>query len=193
MLNTRYLMEKGADGDTVIRNEGALGAAWFVKGMIFAPNARSVMEALTTLNAKDTAILFSSDSGQLTAYSAGKVQPTDAPAPPSDSIQLILNNNDEMVYQSSSRDKRFAVFSEIYYPRGWRAYIDGAETPIIRTNYVLRGISVPAGRHTLRFLFRPRSYYLGEIVQNIAGWLTLILVLSMVYVQGKKLFKLKTG
>jgi len=196
MLNTRYLIERGPNGDTVIRNEGALGPAWFVKDIVFAANAKAVMEGLTTLHAKDTAILFASDSTQLGQVASDKARTGQAalaaPAgPDTGSIHLTLNNNDEMVYQSSSNHKSFAVFSEIYYPRGWKAYIDGTETPIFRTNYVLRGISVPSGRHTIRFVFHPRSFYLGELSQSIAGFLTLILILSMVYIKGKKYLKPK--
>jgi len=186
MLNTRYLIRSGPNGDTVIRNEGALGAAWFVREVTFAPDAKTVMEGLTALHAKDTAILFASDSEKLgQTYTAPS-------GPGTDSIHLTLNNNDEMVYQSSGNHDSFAVFSEIYYPRGWKAYIDDKETPIFRTNYVLRGISIPKGRHTIRFVFRPRSFYLGEIVQSIAGYLTLILILSTVYIKRKRIFNPKT-
>jgi len=195
MLNTRYLIQRGSNGDTVVRNEGALGPAWFVRGIKFANSPQAIMEGLTTLDAKDTAILniaykrqIASDStqtGQLSYAAPGDQS--------SDSIHLTLNNNDEMVYQSSSAFRRFAVFSEIYYRHGWKAYIDDTETPIFRTNYVLRGISIPKGRHTIRFVFRPRSFYLGGIVQSIAGFLTLILILSMIYIKGEKLFKPKTA
>jgi len=190
MLNTRYLIESGPHGDTVIRNEGAPGPAWFVRDIVFAPNAKAVMEGLTTLPVKDTAILFASDStapGQLVSDSLPRRQP--ARGASAGTIRLTLNNNDEMVYQSYSDHKSFAVFSEIYYPRGWKAYIDGKETPIFRTNYVLRGISIPAGRHIIRFVFHPRSFYLGGIVQSIAGFLTLVLILSMVCIKGSFLWK----
>ncbi|HVU58471.1 MAG TPA: YfhO family protein [Puia sp.] len=170
MLNTRYLIQRGPNGDTVVRNEGALGPAWFVRGIVYAPGAKAVMEGLTTLNVKDSAILFAADSVQ-----AGQI--INAGTAGADSIRLTLNNNDEMVYESSTAARRFAVFSEVYYRNGWKAYIDGKEAPIFRTNYVLRGVSIPQGRHTIRFDFHPRSFYLGGIVQNIAGILTLIIIL----------------
>jgi uncharacterized membrane protein YfhO len=81
-----------------------------------------------------------------------------------------------MIYQSATTRERFAVFSEVYYDRGWQAFIDGTATPIIRTNYALRGLSVPAGRHTIRMVFHPRSYYLGRSIQSVAGILTLLLI-----------------
>jgi pimeloyl-ACP methyl ester carboxylesterase len=171
MLNTRYLIEPG---DSVIHNEATLGPAWFVQGVKYGSKPKDVMEALTDLDTKDTAILFRADSSKA-AYSS-------MPGP-DDKLWLTHNGNDEMTYASSTNGKRFAVFSEVYYHQGWKAYIDGIETPILRTNYVLRGISVPAGRHIIRFIFHPRSYYLGQIVQRVAGILTLLLLISMIYIK----------
>lgn len=97
-------------------------------------------------------------------------------------LQLIRNDNDEIAYRSDSRTARFAVFSEVYYNRGWRAWIDNRETPIIRTNYVLRGLSVPAGHHSIRFLFRPVSYYLGRQIQSMASLIFLLLIVGTIIV-----------
>jgi len=179
MLNTRYLI--GPD-DSVIRNEGALGPAWFVKGIKYANDPEEMMNALTGLIPKDTAVLLEKD----------RLPAANAPGP-ADSIWLTDNNNDEMTYGSSSKDHRFAVFSEIWYERGWKAYIDEAETPILRTNYVLRGIAVPPGHHTIRMVFHPGSYYRGQIVQRIAGILTLLLLISMVYIKLIYSSKVKTA
>jgi len=174
MLNTRYIIEPD---DSVIQNPGAYGPAWFVKNIQYQSTPAAVMTALTDLDTKDTAILFRADS----------VRVTHTPTPDTtDSITLIHNDNDEMIYASAAQSPRFAVFSEIYYPRGWKAFIDGAETPILRTNYVLRGISVPAGRHTLRFVFHPRSYYLGQTIQWIAGILTMLLLVVVIFKKLKR-------
>jgi hypothetical protein len=194
MLNTRYFIQRGAGGDTVIRNEGASGAAWFVRNIAFAPDARVLMKGLTTLSLRDTALLFAADSTQTVPFAAAaQVANAGHADSDTDSIHLVLNNNDEMVYQSSTHMRRFAVFSEIYYPRGWKAYVDDRETPIYRTNYVLRGITVPPGQHRVRFVFRPRSYYMGRFVQNVAGFLILMIVLSTAYIKGKKSFNPKTA
>jgi uncharacterized membrane protein YfhO len=82
-----------------------------------------------------------------------------------------------MDYSSVTSRKRFAVFSEVFYDRGWKAYIDGAETPIIRTNYMLRGLSVPAGKHDIRFAFHPASYYTGRTLGIMASFVLLALLL----------------
>ena len=81
-----------------------------------------------------------------------------------------------MDYSAITPIKRFAVFSEVFYDRGWKAYIDDAETPIIRTNYMLRGLSVPAGKHNIRFVFHPVSYYTGRTLQILAGFVLLALL-----------------
>ncbi|MDQ3846901.1 MAG: YfhO family protein, partial [Bacteroidota bacterium] len=162
MLNTKYVIVGNQQNGqpTVQQNPDALGHAWFVKTIRYEPDAMSVMKALDNFNPRDTAILFSADKNLINA------------APATDSIgtiQLISNTNDDAVYQSNSSANGLAVFSEIFYDRGWKAYIDGKESPIIRTNYVLRGLSIPAGRHEIKFSFRPASYYTGERIAMIAN------------------------
>ena len=68
---------------------------------------------------------------------------------------LVNNNNDEVNYTSKANKKQLAVFSEIYYKQGWKAYIDNQEAPIVKANYVLRALVVPAGNHSIRFEFKP--------------------------------------
>jgi Bacterial membrane protein YfhO len=168
MLNTKYIIRPAHNGgDSVIRNQGSLGPVWFVRSVRFEPTAKDVMNALTRLNPKDTAVVFSADSATV-AF--------DAVPDTSGAIQLLKNDNDELTYLSESRNRRFAVFSEVFYKRGWRAFVDDKEVPIIRTNYVLRGLSLPAGRHIVRFFFRPLAYYLGRQMQ----WMASIIFLMMV-------------
>ena len=66
-----------------------------------------------------------------------------------------------MSYASNASTNQFAVFSEVFYDAGWKAYVDDKETPIFQTNYVLRGIQVPAGKHSIQFRFEPASYSIG--------------------------------
>ncbi|WP_431217239.1 YfhO family protein [Puia sp. P3] len=161
MLNTKYILQPTQDGrDTVSLNPHALGPAWLVRSLKYANSPKAVMDALTNLDTKDTAVLFNNDQAAVGA--------TDSPYP-ADTISLTKADNDEMTYESSTSGPRFAVFSEIYYNRGWHARIDNQEAPIIRTDYALRGLSIPAGRHTIRFSFHPSSYYTGMTLQLIAG------------------------
>lgn len=174
MLNTKYIIQPATDGgDTVVRNKGWLGPVWFVRGVRFEPTAGAVMNALSHFHPKDTAILFSKDSAGA-AY--------DITGDTTGFIQLIKNDNDVVTYQCESPYRRFAVFSEVYYKRGWRAWIDEKEVPIIRTNYVLRGLSIPKGRHVIRFIFRPLSYYLGRQMQWMASIIFLLMAVGTVIV-----------
>ena len=175
MLNTRYIIKPLAGGgDSVLRNDGSLGPVWFVKGVRYEPTAKDVMNQLTHFNPKDTAIIFTADSGNIRLNPAA----TDTAG----TITLVKNDNDEISYLSQSPGKRFAVFSEVYYNRGWRAWIDDHEAPIIRTNYVLRGLSIPPGRHIIRFFFRPLSYYLGRQIQWMASIIFLLMMAGAIIV-----------
>ncbi len=175
MLNTRYIIKPVAGGgDSVLRNNGSLGPVWFVKAVRFEPTAKDVMDQLTHFNPKDTAIVFTADSGN--------VRLSQVAADTAGSITLVKNDNDEINYLSQSPDKRFAVFSEVYYNRGWRAWIDDHEAPIIRTNYVLRGLSIPPGRHIIRFFFRPLSFYLGRQIQWMASIIFLLMMVGAIIV-----------
>jgi len=179
MLNTKYIFQPTPDGhDSVSLNSSALGPAWFVSSVKYAGSPREVMDALTSLDTKDTAVLFSND------------RVTVGPATPSDTINLTKADNDEMVYESRSTGSRyrFAVFSEIFYNRGWHAYIDNQETPIIRTNYVLRGMAIPPGHHTIRFDFHPSSYYSGMTLQLLAGIAMVLLLLSAAILEVRKIY-----
>jgi Bacterial membrane protein YfhO len=182
MLNTRYIIKPVAGGgDSVLRNNGSLGPVWFVKAVRFEPTANDVMNQLTHFNPKDTAIVFAADSANVRLNSVAADSPS-APADTAGSITLVKNDNDEISYLSQSPGKRFAVFSEVYYNRGWRAWIDDHEVPIIRTNYVLRGLSIPPGRHIIRFFFRPLSFYLGRQIQWMASIIFLLMMAGAIIV-----------
>jgi hypothetical protein len=172
MLNTRYIIKPlRGGGDSVVRNSGSLGPVWFVKGVRYENSAQEVMNALSKFHPADTAILFAKDSSKVKA---------EAQNDPTGYIRLVKNDNDEISYVSQSRRKQFAVFSEVYYDRGWEAWVDGKQVPILRTNYVLRGLSLPAGRHIIRFFFRPLSYYLGRQIQWMASIVFLLMMTGMV-------------
>ena len=177
MLNTKYIIQRDQQGkDQVYPNPDALGAAWFVDAVRFEESPAAVMNALTTLNAKDTAIVFSKDKNLVPSATA-----VDSAA----GIRLVQNDNDVATYQSNAASNAFAVFSEVYYDKGWKAYIDNKEVPIIRTNYVLRGLNIPAGQHEIRFEFKPASYYTGEMVANVVN----IIIFLMLAFAGYRIYK----
>ena len=147
MLNTKYVLSGNMANDT-IPNKAALGNAWFIKGIKYEKGPNEVMHRLDNFNPKDTAIIEQKD--KIEALSNINF---DGNA----KIALVYNNNDELSYTSSATQKQLAVFSEVYYKLGWKAYIDNQETPIVKVNYVLRALVVPAGNHTIRFEFKPES------------------------------------
>lgn len=179
MLNTRYFIVPNQQGQQPMaqQNPQALGNAWLVRNLQFQNGPAAVMRALEQFNPAHTAVIDAADRSQVPAI-------TDS----SGSIQLVRHTNDELWYRYNSGGAAFAVFSEVFYDRGWKAYVGGREQRIIRTNYALRGLALPAGEHEIRFVFRPESFYTGETVSLIAGlliWALLLLAAFQLY-RGRK-------
>lgn len=174
MLNTKYfiLADPATRKPYVRPNPEALGHAWFVKAIKYVNNADEEMKALENFNPADTAI-------------ADKREQTKLIYPPqkdsSSKITLVENRNDYIHYRSSSSANGIAVFSEVYYPYGWKATIDGKEVPIAKVNYVLRALSVPAGEHKIEFTFESVAYKTGDLVSLIIGIISILIVLYGVY------------
>jgi hypothetical protein len=175
MLNTKYFIvsDPASRQPVVQQNPGALGPAWFVKAIKYVNNANEEMRALDNFNPKDTAIIDSREKTKITINPQG-----DSLA----RIELTQNGGDRMTYRSTSATDGFAVFSEVYYPRGWKAFIDGKETPIVKVNYVLRGLQVPAGDHTIEFRFEPSSYIIGNRITMIIGIISVLILLYGIFV-----------
>lgn len=167
MLNTKYFKF----GDTereVIRNNTALGNAWWVHKIIDVKNADEEMVKLGEINTANTAVI------NLTEFN---LSPSSYEKDSIAKVQLVASAPREMVYESNSKTDGIIVFSEIYYPEGWIATIDGIETPILRANYALRALEVPAGKHKLVFSFKPTSYLIGYQITTISGYLFGLLIL----------------
>jgi len=92
-------------------------------------------------------------------------------------IKLANYNPDHLIYKSSSKVQGVAVFSEIYYAKGWKMFIDGVEKPYFRADYLLRAALIPVGIHKIEFAFHPSSYYIGEDI-SLAGSILLVLLLA---------------
>jgi hypothetical protein len=168
MLNTRYFIV--ADPQTrqpaAQRNPGALGNAWFVKAIQWAPDADAEMKALDHFNPADTAVIDRRFQPALGNFS---------PAADS-SARIVLTKYGLNRLQFTSQNTRdgLGVFSDIYYPAGWKAFIDGKEANILRVNYVLRGLKIPAGRHDIIFRFEPATFFLGRKISAVSSILLLV-------------------
>ncbi len=155
MLNTKYF-KYSDEANGVLPNNAANGPAWFVTEVISVSSANEEMDQLSDLNTRTTAVVntvdFTLGSNQLNGGGQIRVQE---------------HTPKKITYQSSTNSDAFAVFSEIYYPKGWVATIDGEEVDILRSNYVLRGLEIPAGDHEIVFEFKPRAYLVGSKI-NVA-------------------------
>jgi hypothetical protein len=170
MLNIKYLIQKA--GKETARYESlpeTCGSAWFVPKVAFVKDADAEMSALDSIQPKKVAYVREALKQQV-LYDEG-VDTTST-------IQLVQNDNDYIEYSSKSTKNQFAVFSEIYYPAGWKAYIHGKESPIVRTNYVLRGLSVPAGQHKIEFKFAPELHAKGKRYASLANFAIMAILLS---------------
>ncbi len=179
MLNTKYVLSGNMANDT-IPNKAALGNAWFVKGIQYEKGPNEVMHRLDNFNPKDTAIIEQKD--KIDALSNINFDENAK-------IALVYNNNDELSYTSSATQKQLAVFSEVYYKLGWKAYIDNQETPIVKVNYVLRALVIPAGNHTIRFEFKPESIINAQKASTVASLLLWALLIGLGFTSLKQVKK----
>jgi hypothetical protein len=171
MLNTKYFITADQKNQSVGMqvNSNACGNAWFVKKVSFAETPDEEMQAISSFSPKDEAIVDKRYRSLLNEKAIGQ----DA----NGTIKLTSYNPDHMVYQSGSTAGQIAVFSEIYYDKGWTMLIDGKEQPYFRADYVLRAAQIPVGNHKIEFIFHPTSYYAGEKI-SLAGSILLVLALG---------------
>ena len=177
MLNTKYFIQGDINKDT-IPNPDALGNAWFVQSVSVQPDAAAVMKTITNFNPATQAVVEKQDWKLDTLYARDSTA----------SIKLVRKQNDQMEYSSTSSSKQLAVFSEIYYTYGWKAFIDDKETPIYKCNYVLRTIEIPAGSHKITFKFEPTEVIVANKLGLGAVSIVWLLAIGSIvfYVRSKK-------
>lgn len=182
MLNTRYLITSDKEGQQrVQRRSSASGNAWFVERLTLVDDHQAEMRSLDSFNPLRDAFVHRDFTDV--------VDTTKVAAPGVADIRLTSYRPDHLVYEYSTPTDAFAVFSEIWYPHGWKAYVEGTEIPIVRANYVLRALQLPRGNHTVEFRFEPRSYHLGETISLVAS---IVLVLGAAFVIWRETRRPKT-
>jgi len=134
---------------------------------VLVENANKEISLMNSFNPAKEAIIVNTFKNQITKSSY--------PVQENEKIELISYQPDELHYKYSASEEKLVVFSEIYYPAGWKGYIDGKENQYFRTDWVLRGMIVPAGDHEIKFTFKPVSYYIGNKI-SLASSLLLILL-----------------
>ena len=180
MLNVKYIITQDPKTQNVSmqRNNTACGNVWFVKNVKYADNADQEMQAINSFDPKNTAIV----DKQYSKLIDEKKLIIDTNA----TIKLTHYNPDHMVYQSGSTSTQIAVFSEIYYNKGWKMLIDGQEQPYFRADYLLRAAQIPVGNHKIEFIFHPASYYVGEDISLAASILLVIGLGGAGYAESRK-------
>ena len=178
MLNTKYFIIPGGDqqGNIPLANKQANGNAWFVSSLKTVASADSEIVGLFNINTKTQAIVnqkYQSELGLKNSYNAGGT------------IKLLSYKPNDLQYESDNTQEGFAVFSEIYYPKGWNAYIDGQLKPHANVDYVLRGLNIPAGKHKIEFKFEPQTYKTAANIAMLGSVLVLLAIGLGLYLDKK--------
>jgi len=173
MLNTKYIIYNG--NAPPLNNSYALGSCWFVKNYRIVENADEEIIALGKFNPSEEAIIDQRFKRYLAEYSSQE----DSTA----FIQLLEYQPNKLLYHSSCNTDQLAVFSEIYYDKGWNVWIDGKSANYFRVNYVLRGMIIPQGSHEIEFNFEPKSYFISRKIALPSSFVLLLLIIGIFIVE----------
>ncbi len=192
MLNTKYIITKGQSGEAAVPNPNAMGNAWFVSNIKFAKTADEVissMDAPSIMDQQTDSVKtgFQPDVEAIVRDTyQSKIGTANYQKDANAKITLTQYDLPLMQYESNNTNEGFAVFSEIFYPKNWKAYIDGKETEIFPVNYVLRGIKVPAGNHKIEFKYNDESIQKAENFNLIGSILITLIILGGLALTFKK-------
>lgn len=167
MLNTKYILLGSLQEPRAEINPNANGNAWFVSDIQFVKTPNEEIKAVGEIDNKKTAVVSVEDQ----KYFEGKNLQSDSTAV----IELKNYQPNQLEFKTQSKTPQLAVFSEIYYPKGWKMLIDGKEVPYIKANYLLRAVFVPAGNHEVRMVFEPEVIEKGKMISMSAFGIFLLL------------------
>ncbi|KAB7530599.1 YfhO family protein [Flagellimonas olearia] len=161
MLNVKYIIQQDEEGNSFpALNDNANGNAWFVERLLSVSSANEEIAALKDFDSKLEAVVNTTAYPRLTKnrYELDSLA----------SIRLEDYRPNYLKYQTNNGNEGFAVFSEMYYPSGWNAFIDGKPEPHYKVDYALRGMKVPAGTHEIEFKFEPKVVETGSQISLAA-------------------------
>ena len=182
MLNTKYIVAQDEKGKAFpYENEEANGNAWFIKNLKKVNSANEEIKILDSLDNKNKAI-YSSHKALESIQNIKTNFAVDSLA----TIKLTEAKPNYLKYQSNNQNEGFAVFSEIYYPDGWKTFIDGKEANHMRVNYILRGMNIPVGNHTIEFKFDPDVVETGSKITLASSILLGLLLLGGLFYEFKR-------
>jgi len=168
MLNTKYIIYNNEYAP--IKNPYANGPAWIAKEVRFVKDANEEIESLDSTNPLTTAVAEKTFKSLV---------PSDLKFDSSATIKQKKYSPNHLIYDTYSNQPQVAVFSEIYYKDGWNAYVDGKITNHFRVDYVLRAMTIPAGKHIVEFKFEPKTYYLSKKISYAGSVLIVLFILSV--------------
>ncbi|MBL7766867.1 MAG: YfhO family protein [Chitinophagaceae bacterium] len=181
MLNTKYIIFNGQNNQPAVQpNPNRCGNAWFVNEVKLVPDANEEMKAMTAEGLGDTTAVANPFRARQTAIVQQKLWKGNTTSFVTDSnatIRLTKYGLNDLSYESSNAQAGFAIFSDIYYPYGWKAFVDGKETPIVKSDYLLRGLNLPAGNHKIEFKFHPDTYFKWNTA-SLASSIFILLILA---------------
>ncbi len=176
MLNTKYIITTGEEDKPIyVPNPDANGNAWFVQKVLAVNSADQEMKALDSLDTRNIAVVNTAEFGEFITKKNFIADSLSA------NVTLEKVKSNYLKYKSVNPADGLAVFSEIYYPKGWNAYIDGNKTAHFRADYTLRALMIPAGQHTIEFKFEPQVVKTGGMISLISSILILLLVIFAIY------------
>lgn len=175
ILNARYIIYNQDEPPLI--NQNALGNAWFVETPVIVENANAEIASINGLDASRVAVIDKLFNDQ--------IKKSSYPVAAGDTLVLTSYKPNELIYSSKSQNENLAIFSEIYYPAGWKSFIDGKESSYFRADYVLRGMVVPAGTHEIKFSFEPSSYIIGNRISMISSVIFILLAAAYIFLQLK--------
>lgn len=167
MLNTKYFIvaNEQTGAPEAMLNPGANGAAWFVEEVLYASSSQQEMTLLDAISTKHTAILSDEYAPQMEGVTLGE-----------GNIQLVKYRPNNLVYRYNCEQGGLCIFSEVFYDKGWSAYIDGREANYMRADWLLRAMVVPAGEHTIEWRFRAPAF---DLIEGVTLTFSLIIVVGL--------------
>jgi hypothetical protein len=161
LLNVKYILLPGQEGDIVVTNPFASGPAWFVNKIQPVTTADDELKLSLNLDVKHVAVVNKEKFPEAVTKMSFVVDSTAT-------IKLDTYEPNHLVYSSSNKNEGFALFSEMYYGKGWNAYIDGKAVPHYQADYAIRALNVPAGQHKIEFKFEPQVIKTGGTISLIS-------------------------